>query len=182
MPVTSVWRHHILVSATVIFLLALAYALMRYCVFSHTSVAFTEIYILNKAISVTALCFLVLASTADRSHRRAWGLLGFTFGWIHIGISTFLWGPAHYAKLFSASGELNLLGWGTAVGGLIALAVNCKLFCAAPKTRPDTRDRGFPTYLGSLVLFLVAFHVTILGSRSWCILESWPGYLPPITT
>jgi len=181
----------------VIFLAVSAYAVIRYNVIKGTPWTELPLFISNKAISLSAIIFIVL-SYALGSMARFWpgifvpalnfrkffGLLGFGLAAIHGLISLLIFTPAYYPKFFSSAGKLNLIGELSMLFGVLAFFVFSLV--AISSISAVANSMGQEHWLkiqrfGYLGLFLVFFHVFVMGFEGWMNPAGWPGGLLPIS-
>lgn len=182
--------------AGVVLGLTLAYAVVRYHVLKGVPYSQLPLFTLNKAVSWTALCLLGLSSAMTPLTRLGFskideklpsrqhlGMLCCLLAGIHIVVSLILISPQRFPKLF-LDGNLNVTGSLSLVFGVIAAAA---LVVCAVSSRPAESDaaqngrRPMVRRAGLVALLAILMHVTVMGSRGWLTLSSWPGNLPPIT-
>lgn len=172
--------------ATLLALLAatLLYSILRYHIFGDIPWAQLPLFVLNKAISWTALALLALAYLRrDKPTARDLGVLGLFLTGAHIAMSLAILNPGYYAKLYSGA-RLTALGEASLLAGIAAATV---LALPAMATLPGMRAAlGDARWLrwqraGYWTLALTALHCALLGWTGWFTPANWPGKLPPIT-
>lgn len=174
-----------------IFVVFLAYSILRYNLFHGISFEQLPLFILNKVVSWTGL---VLMGTApffsDREDRKRVGIVGFAMAMLHIPMSALILTPAYFSKLyqmepgvaiakFTWQAELSLL-----LGGLAGLvAVSLFTVTINGNGKQDSIERSLIPGAGRVLLVLTAGHLLFLGYQGWLTPSKWQsyGYLPPIT-
>lgn len=159
----------------VVFAASLAYALVRYVVVGTVPPAQIPLYVVNKAVAVTALVMLGLACVL-RAPWRAWaGKSALMAAVLHMLMSMPLIGPVYFPRLHEASGRLNALGQGAFALGAVGLVL---LAWRGRRTEASARARWIHA---AALMLLVGLHCVALGWTGWLHPEEWPGRLPPIT-
>lgn len=164
--------------------LTLTYSTLRYCVFGTTEWSQLPLYVMNKAVSWTALTLLALAYLRrEKSVARDLGVLGVFLAVGHVLMSLALLSPANYAKLFDGA-RLNAEGGGALLAGITAVVL---LALPAIATLPGVHGAlGEPRWLrwqraGYWALAIAAVHCALLGWKGWLTPEKWAAGMPPIT-
>ena len=154
-----------------------AYAVLRYAGFANVSPVHIPVYLLNKALSMTAAYSLLMASLAlVRSQKEPfdfWRKACMNLVFIHVLLSLAMYNKAYFPKFFagemmSLTGELTLL--------MGALAVYCFWRQLTFEMKPRVRK-----FLMLSACALVASHLFIMGYDGWLTVQKWNGGLPPIT-
>lgn len=167
------------------FAAALAYAVARYHAVGAVPWREFPVYVMNKAVSLSALAFFAFSYRAGKSSwippdsGRFFGIWGFVLLNLHIVLTALVWDADHYGKLFPAGvpGPMSNLSMSL---GVVAIL----LFCApmwATAREPDWRWWKPMQRAGYWGLALTAIHVGAIGFEGWLSPWAWPGYLPPIT-
>lgn len=171
----TTWQSQIKTMITV-FLLATAYAVIRYNFFGDVSNENIPTYILNKSISMSAVVFLLLSSwqRAINNHQMAkiWGIRSLHFAVLHIAMSVVLLSESYYPKLYSA-GKMNINGEACVLFGVLAAYVYVLLSTSGSGQRA--------LVLTCLAAGAICIHLFFMGYLGWCDIASWPGHLPPIS-
>lgn len=152
-------------TALLCFVLATAYAVVRYHVFGGVPWSRLPLYTLNKAVAFSAAA-LFAASCFARG--PATGRIALWLAALHVFMSLALLGPSYYPKLY-LDGGLNFTGELATLAGCLAFAL-----CLVPEL-----TGGRP--LRNAVLAVAAAHVCAIGFTGWLTPRAWPGYMPPIT-
>ncbi len=181
-------------SLTLLFFIV--YATIRYIVFKGVDPIHYPIYILNKVASTAGLFFLAISyvwtktawfkldnKTLDASFMQFTGLLGFSLSAMHVFMSLIILNPSYYPKfshgdMMNFNGELSML-----------MGVLCIFFFTIPAitTIPFMQEAvGIKKWqkrqrMGYFGLLTALLHVGIMGFSNWLKVETWPGYLPPLT-
>lgn len=149
-------------TALLCFVLATAYAVVRYHVFGGVPWSRLPLYTLNKAVAFSAAALFAAACFS-----RGWdaGRIAVWLATLHVLMSLALLGPSCYPKLY-LDGGLNFTGDLALLGGCLAFAL-----CLIPAA----------TVARYAVLAVAAAHVCAIGFTGWLTPRAWPGYMPPIT-
>ena len=182
---------------SVILLLSVGYAILRYHIAGPVPWKDFPFFILNKGISLAAFIMLtcnfglgplknlganVLAGWLNA--RKALGMTGFLLVLIHALMSFMLFSPSVYAKFFEANGTLTLLGGLSMLGGVLAFVV---LWGYNMSFQTNLReDKKFIQFITSRTFLLWAMllgasHLIFMGYQGWLNVSSWHGGLPPIS-
>lgn len=177
--------------------LSIGYALLRYHIFGSVPWKDLPLFILNKGISLASLILLTLnyslsplkymgISISDKilSARKALGVTGFAYAFVHLIMSLFILNPAYYPVFFMEDGSLTLRGGLCLLGGVLSfilLWVYYKSFKQLVKK--DPRISVLITSKKSIlfILFFLGVHSFFLGYTGWITVELWLGGLPPIS-
>lgn len=182
---------------TTIFVVAFAYAILRYNVLKGIAWEHLPLFISNKAISLSAVLFIALSYMLGPlarfwpkmivpllGLRRFLGLLGFSLAALHGSLSLLIFTPAYYPKFFAEDGTLNLVGELSMLFGIIAFLVFVLVaYTAIPSVAPSLTPQRWSAVqrLGYLGLILVLLHVVTMGFQGWMQPGTWPGKLLPIS-
>lgn len=172
------------------------YATLRYVIFKGVDPIHFPLYIVNKILSTAGLLLIALsyAWTKIRWIKRDdlryenqlikfFGLSGFSLSAMHVFISLMIISPEYYPKFYT-EGMLNFKGELSMLMGVFSI------YCfsiPAITTIPFMQEAvGIKRWqrrqqIGYLGLFTGFLHVLIMGYTGWLDIDSWPGYLPPIT-
>jgi len=154
-----------------------AYATLRYAWFGHISTAHIPVYILNKAVSMTAACSLLMASLAlVHAQREAfdfWRKTCMNLVFIHVLMSLAVFNKGYFPKWFSGD-MMSLTGECTLLLG--ALGVYCFWRLLTFDMKPRVRR-----IMITAASALVAGHLFVMGYDGWLTVQKWNGGLPPIT-
>ncbi len=167
-----------------VFAVSLVYAIARYSVFKGVQWAHLPIYVVNKAVAVTALVSLGISRVVyEKARRKRFGLLAAVLAALHLMLSYMVLSPYYMPSLFKQSNvmtleaELSMLTGATAACILLWLVHATATHPTAGQPHGTSLVRGF----GRAILVLAAFHVALYGSPDWASPSRWPGGLPPIT-
>lgn len=175
---------------SIVLLLCLTYAAVRYIVFGEVSPDQLGLFVMNKALSLAGLVLIAMAVGARpvaealprfgwlRDERRALGMTGLGLAGVHTVLSLMLLGPGYFGKFYDAkSGLMTAAAEWSMLAGAVALAL---LVWQARITGGGAASRH-RRRLGTGVLALTLAHVTLMGWPGWWTPGSWPGAMPPIT-
>jgi DMSO/TMAO reductase YedYZ heme-binding membrane subunit len=181
---------------TGLLLLTFAYATTRYVVFGPWTVGHIPLYVLNKAISWSALWLVALALALGplarlapgRFARHLWrrryfGIMGFLLGSLHVVMSLVILNYAYYRQFFRQAFELTALAeFSMAMGALAWFLLLAPLAGSLPGARALMSARYWQLLqkIGVLGMLLGGLHVSY-GVPGWLTPAAWYGGLPPIT-
>jgi len=182
---------------SVILLLSVGYAILRYHIAGPVPWKDFPFFILNKGISLAAFIMLtcnfglgplknlgVNVPAGWLNARKALGMTGFLLALIHALMSFLLFSPSVYAKFFEANGTLTLLGGLSMLGGVLAFVVLWGYNMSfQTQLREDKKFIQFITSRTFLLwaMLLGASHLIFMGYQGWLNVSSWHGGLPPIS-
>jgi DMSO/TMAO reductase YedYZ heme-binding membrane subunit len=182
---------------TVVILLSIGYAIVRYHIVGPVPWKDFPFFILNKGISLAAFIMLtcnfgfgplknlgVNVPASWLNARKALGMTGFLLVLIHALISFMLFSPAIYAKFFEDNGTLTLFGGLSMLGGVLAFVV---LWGYNMSFQTHLReDKAFIQFITSRkfllwAMLLGAAHVVFMGYEGWLNPSGWQGGIPPVS-
>lgn len=170
--------------AALVTALGLVYAIVRYNVFRGDSWEQLPVFIVNKAVSVSALVLLGASRViADKARRKRLGLLGFLFTALHLVLSLMILNPEYMSKMYLPTGRMTWSGELSMLTGSVATVL---VMWLAYTTTIHPLDRQVDSTslvpgMARIVLVLAAAHVLYMGYAGWFTPSTWPGGLPPIT-
>jgi hypothetical protein len=175
---------------SVIFGVSLAYAIIRYQIFGSVPWRELPLYIINKALSLSALLLLLLALSLKALEKRGWGIAisllesratlaksGFLLLLMHVSISLLLFGSSNYKKFFIEDGSLTLYAGLSMLGGVLAFVI---LWSIESNKEKRCLFLSYKNFL-YLLFFLLAIHLFFMGFDGWINSSKWHGGLPPIS-
>lgn len=189
-PTTAKWF-------VAIFGVALAYAILRYHIVGTVEWRHFPLFILNKVVSLAAVCFVASSYLVGKVFRwhdhdkalrlvviKFCGLVGFFLATIHAFMSVLLLTPSYFGKYFTDGGKLNLQGEVGMAVGILAL-----FFLASPAiTTLPMMPKALGGWrwkrsqrVGYLALILTAAHLLSLGLKGWLTPGKWPSGMVPIS-
>ena len=182
---------------TVVILLSIGYAIVRYYIVGPVPWKDFPFFILNKGISLAAFIMLtcnfgfgplknlgVNVPASWLNARKALGMTGFLLVLIHALISFMLFSPAIYAKFFEDNGTLTLFGGLSMLGGVLAFVV---LWGYNMSFQTHLReDKAFIRFITSRTFLLWAMllgaaHLVFMGYEGWLDPSGWHGGIPPVS-
>ena len=182
---------------TSVFVLAIAYAVLRYHVAGPVPWKDFPFFILNKGISLAAFVLIacnfgfgplrnvgVPVPESWLAARKAVGMTGFLLVLVHALMSFLLFKPAVYGNFFSQDGTLTLFAGLSMLTGVLAFVV---LWAYNLSFQTFLReDKAFISFITSRRFLLVAFilggaHLLFMGYAGWMKPGNWHGGLPPIS-
>ncbi len=165
-------------AALAVILACVVYAVVRYNVFGDVSTDSIPMYISNKAIALSAVIFLLVAShrcfVTDRAGSRFWGTASLHASAIHILMSMVLLNDTYFEQLYNVDGSLNITGGASTLAGTLAAYFYFAL------VQVGSRRKG-PYLLKLFASAFVALHLLIMGLSGWLKMLDWPGGMPPIS-
>ena len=165
------------ITRIIILCLTFAYTLIRYIGFGDVDITQIPVFLINKSISMSSVIFLFLSayyfSKNQTTKSKFWGKDAFFSAILHILFSLSILSDSYYSKLFMAG----RLTW---QGGLFILFGILAIFLFFIYKNSEINDRQCRKYC-QLAMFCLFFHLFFLGSSGWFNINSWHGYLPPIS-
>jgi DMSO/TMAO reductase YedYZ heme-binding membrane subunit len=173
-------------SATLILILALTlcYSILRYHLFGDVPWAQLPLYVLNKAISWSAVTLLALAYLRrNKPAARDLGVLGLFLAFAHILMSFSLLSPAYYAKFYSGPQLTAYAGAALLAGVAASVVLALPGIATLPGMGAALGDARWIRWqrAGYWALALTAAHCAFMGWQGWLTPAKWHGGLPPIT-
>jgi hypothetical protein len=159
------------------FLGTLVYAIIRYAGFGHVSLAHLPVYIMNKAVCVTAVEALLMASLGARRGKadevRFWSGAGSQLIFVHVLLSLGILSRGYWPSFFDGD-KMSLTGEAVLLMG--ALGAYCFWRLRSAELAPATRRT-----LKVLASVFVAGHLFAMGYGDTLQVQKWNGGLPPMS-
>lgn len=157
--------------------LCIGYALLRYVGLGDTAAASIPTYVVNKAVALASVVFLLSAGLAhrrgDHDALRAWGTIATHAAAAHVLLSVAAYSAAYYPAFF-ADGRMSARGEWVVLTGTVAAWT----FWLIRRNRSERVTRRWLQLLSAAV---VGGHLFAVGSGGWLAPSGWPGTLPPIS-
>jgi DMSO/TMAO reductase YedYZ heme-binding membrane subunit len=180
----------------VIFLFSLLYSIVRYHIYGGVPWKEFPIFIMNKVVSLNGIILLIITFSITPlknlgvkvpanwlKSRKALGMTGFIFVFIHMVMSFLLFSPAYYSKFFEDSGRMTLNSSLSMLFGVLAFIVlwfyNLS-FYKQGKDKEITRIIKSRNFL-LLVMPFTALHLFFMGYKGWGNPSGWHAGIPPIS-
>ncbi len=182
---------------TIVLVFGLAYAITRYHLVGPVPWKDFPMFILNKAISLSAFIMLtcnfgfgplnnlgIKVPEGWLNARKALGMTGFLLVLIHALMSFMLFSPSVYGKFFVEDGTLTMLGGLSMLAGVFAFVV---LWGYNMSFQTFLReDKAFIQFITSrkfmlFALLLGAAHIFFMGYEGWLNPDGWHGGIPPVS-
>ncbi len=167
-----------------ILLLSLLYSVFRYNIFNNVSWQDLPLYVFNKAIALSIILLLFYNQISDQREKHVVDTgIGITLLVIaHITMSIILQSPEYYIKFYIGQ-KLNLTGSLSLLFGILAFLLFCFTILVSFIKSNDTftQNRGNIEKIKISTLFLIGFHLFVMGINGWLEPSTWPGYMPPIS-
>ncbi len=176
----------------ILFLLSLLYSILRYNIFKGIAWSQLPLFIVNKAVSLSAVLLMATSLFAGRKISvderykelaMRYGWAGFQFIVVHTLLSLILLNPGYYEKFYQTGrltfkAELFLLFGVMAFVLLVIYSINAALQrWGVEPFHPGVANSSIRT---AAVIF-IAGHLFVMGFNGWFNIAYWPGSLPPIT-
>ena len=165
-------------------LVNLLYAILRYNVFGDVPWEQLPIYVVNKAVSISAIFCISLSvlwsklPTKRVEVRKFLGLYGFALAIFHVLLSVILLNPEYYATFFDGQ-KLHL--WGNIIILCGALAFMFLLMAASCSVVNSPTSLVYIRPCVTIAIVFAAIHIFFRGKNSWATPHNWHGYMPPIS-
>jgi len=182
---------------TLVILLSIAYAIVRYHMVGGVDWKDFPFFILNKGTSLAAFILLVCnfafgplnnlginVPEGWLNARKALGMTGFLLVLVHVLMSFLLFSPKVYGKFFEADGTLTLLAGLSMLGGVLAFVVLWGYNLSFQTHLRD--DKAFIQFITSRTfllwaMLLSAAHLIFMGYEGWLEPSGWHGGIPPVS-
>jgi hypothetical protein len=179
---------------TVTAFFSISYAILRYNIFGQVPWKDLPFFILNKAISLTAIILFTISSISSFLNKNkvqiaqkwidssaAIESISFSLIIIHVFISLMLFKAEIFMKFFEENGTLNLLGGISMIDGIISFVL---LWVIKLNSLPNTKNNYalyfFPKAISVVMIFII-IHLFFMGYSGWVTPEKWHGGMPPIS-
>ncbi len=176
---------------------ALAYSVIRYHLMGSVPWKDLPFFILNKAISLSALILLVINFTLGPlknlgigipnrwlKSRRLVGIVGFIQVFIHVFMSFILFKPSIYPNYFEETETMTLMVGLSLLGGVLAFVF---LWMYNVSFNSNFRkDKDLIDFITSRKVLLISMlftgsHLFFIGINGWLNPVGWNGGMPPIS-
>lgn len=180
----------------IILLTVFVYTILRYNVFRDTPWLDVPLYISNKAIALSAVLFIAFSyilgpikkiypklNDETLSWRKEFGMIGFALAAVHTFISTLLFGPTYFGRLFEDTGRLNPEGVFSMFFGILAIFIFT--IVSVTSVKAVQKDLAENTWLkiqrlGYIAFLIVFLHIAAMGYQGWFDERRWTGIMAPI--
>ena len=163
-----------------ILLFSLLYSVFRYNIFNNVSWQDLPLYVFNKAIALSIILLLFYNQISDQREKHVVDTgIGITLLVIaHIILQS----PEYYNKFYIGQ-KLNLTGSLSLLFGILAFLFFCFTILVSFIKSNDTftQNRGNIEKIKISTLFLIGFHLFVMGINGWLEPSTWPGCMPPIS-
>jgi len=157
---------------------AIVYAVIRYAGFASVSPIHIPVYLLNKALSMTAAYSLLMASLglmrAQKEVFDFWRKACMNLVFVHVLLSLSILSKGYFPKFFAGDNMMSLTGELTLLCGALGV------YCFWRLLTFETTSRVRRTLMASACA-LVSGHLFVMGYDGWLAVQKWNGGLPPIT-
>ncbi|XEY23369.1 hypothetical protein UABHE_001105 [Candidatus Uabimicrobium helgolandensis] len=171
-----------IVAVTIFF--SVLYAVLRYNVFGDVPWEQLPIYIVNKAISLSAIFCISLSviwsklPSNDVHVRKFLGLYGFVLAILHVLLSIMILSPEYYSSFFV---DKKLYFFASTILLCGALAFIFFLLAASCSVIATRISVSYISVCVSTGMLFAAAHIFLRGQNSWKTPFDWYGYMPPIS-
>lgn len=169
---------------------SIAYAILRYNIFGNVPWKDFPLYVMNKAISLTAIILFAISSNSIYktyiSEKRVQlrviiNTISFSLIITHVLISLLLFKPVVFTKFFEENGTVTFFTGISMLAGIISfvlLLINkLNLFSSI---RYNNTQSILPLSLNVIMIF-VFLHLLFMGFSGWITPQKWYGGMPPIS-
>ena len=162
-------------------LVTMCYATIRYVVSGAVLPSNIPLFIVNKAMSLSATIALLLSAASYFSNNndgsRTWGVISFNLAVIHVMLSMLLLSPEYYESFFTYDGlkRMNIKGELSMFFGIMGAYTYFKLVSSKHGTKAMA-------YFKLISTFCIGSHIFIMAVMSW-LPWKWGNrfYMPPIS-
>ncbi|BBM82320.1 hypothetical protein UABAM_00663 [Candidatus Uabimicrobium amorphum] len=165
-------------------LVNLFYAILRYNVFGNVPWEQLPLYVVNKAVSFSAIFCISLSVVWSKlpskkiQVRKFLGLYGFALAIFHVLLSVILLNPEYYSTFFDGQ-KINLRGNIIILCG--ALAFMSFLIAASCSIVNSPTSLLYIRPCVTIAIIFAATHIFFRGKNTWINPYNWYGYMPPIS-
>jgi hypothetical protein len=181
-----------IVTTTALF--SISYAILRYNVFGTVPWSGLPFFVMNKAISLTAIILFTIGFVLKPKYKNRVGVaqkwldiskiienITFLFIVIHVLMSLMLFKSEIFAKFFEENGTLSLIGGLSMIAGIISFVLLCEIkLNSISKIKINYRLLILPKVLNVTMLFII-IHLFFMGYSGWITIAKWHGGMPPIS-
>ncbi|GGW23404.1 hypothetical protein [Arenibacter certesii] len=181
---------------TVVVIIAIGYAVLRYHLKGDVPWKDFPIFVLNKGVSLGAITILTLCVSirplstlgivvfSTRAAKKLLGISGLLMTILHVLLSLLILNPSYFNVFFEENGTLSARGGISLLAGVISFMMlvvyhQCFKNGGVGKERLVNFLTSSKFILGLLLLF--GLHLFFLGYHNWMNFANWKGGLPPIT-
>ena len=165
------------------FIASMVYAIIRYNIFNEVPWSDLPLYILNKAISLSAVVLFaasrLIKSSSEINSKKIIKDFAVIFAIIHVIISLTILSPNYFGKFYSEA-NFSWIGSFTLLAGILAFLLMF-LFSSKFFLRKLLSNKSNMRKIVFLFILLSTVHVFVMGFNGWLVPNSWPGGLPPIS-
>lgn len=176
-------KKNTIVFVIIVFLFTLSYSIVRYNIFKGVPWTDLPLYVMNKAVSFTAIIFIAVYLILEKKDHHKLGIKirndAINLIYIHLTISLILLSPSYYQKFFDGT-KINLTGQLSLFGGVLALGLLTS-FRFTKKINHRVAVSFLQKYGAEILLFFIAIHLFVMGFKGWLTPDKWPGGMPPIS-
>jgi hypothetical protein len=166
-----------------VLLFCFTYAIIRYVIIGPVDAVEIPIFILNKAVSWTAvtLLFFSIYTTSKNLNNtaREYGTYAYWCIVCHALLTLSIMNENYFVKLFEG-GKLTLFGQLSILSGVLLIVLFLYYYYNFSNTSNFTTVVKRISKV-KLILIIALAHLFFLGGKGWITPEKWYGYLPPIT-
>lgn len=182
----------VIVAITAIF--SMSYAILRYNIFGQIPWKDLPFYIMNKAVSLSAIILFTISSISKFLNKNKTQIpeermeinntiegISFSLITVHVFLSLMLFKPEILAKFFEEDGTVNLFGSISMIAGIISFVSLCGVkLSSLLNTKGNNRLYFFQFSLNVIMAFIIA-HLFFMGYKGWITPDKWYGGMPPIS-
>lgn len=162
---------------------SIIYAIVRYNVFHEVAWSDLPLYVMNKAISLSAVILFaisrIIKSSSEQNVKKILKDFAVIFAIVHVVISLTILSPNYFGKFYSGS-QFTLLGSLTLLFGILSFLLMF-LFSGKFFLRKVLSNNANMSKVVFFFILLTAAHVFVMGYQGWLVPSNWPGGLPPIS-
>ena len=166
-----------------VFLFTLIYSIVRYNIFSDVPWSDLPLFVMNKAISFSAIIFISIYIILEKKDHHELSIkirkYATNLVFIHLTISLVIFTQIYYPKYFDGL-KLSFLGQLSLLAGIISLGL-INSIRHVKKVKPEYSTSLFSKYGTGILLILISLHLLLIGFPGWITPEKWQGCMPPIT-
>lgn len=174
-------------------LFTLGYAILRYNIFGSVPWKEIPLYIMNKAISFTAIILFTISYSIKYQYGQGSGIeqksldkriiieITSALIMVHVLMSLLLFKPAVFAKFFEEDGTISLFAGLSMIAGIIAFVLLWGSKLNSLSNKKNSKPLlSLPLVVNGAMVF-TGIHLFFMGYKGWITPEKWNGGMPPIS-
>ena len=186
-------KTNVLAVVSIAALFSLGYAIMRYNIFGSVPWKDLPLYIMNKAISFTAIILFTISYSIKYQNKPGTGItqksldrriiieITSSLIMVHVLMSLLLFKPAIFAKFFAADGTISLYAGLSMIAGIMAFALLWGYKLNSLSNKKNKKPLLSLHIVVNGAMLCTVTHLFFMGYKGWITPDKWNGGMPPIS-